>query len=192
MQWDTDDRDSGWAFDDDADQWQWESGAEWDRDQGEWSPQSGDLRSYDDNDEWLRRSLQWDEYTSWQNAQPGADAAVDEDRYVKCPLCMRWAARTKPGGGITVVMGLLVAALAVAVGLGMFSVLGPAVSWIGGVLSILIGLGSPLMRRLARPLTIPEDCPHCGGPLRMAVNSEWDSPAVYDSAYAEPRWMPRD
>ncbi|NLN90974.1 MAG: hypothetical protein GX134_12555 [candidate division WS1 bacterium] len=142
--------------------------------------------------ETIDRESLWGRYASWAAPQPADSGPADEDRFVRCPFCGRWARRTRPGGLVFAVIGGL-ATIGLLVGLsGGLARLGPSFSWVAGVAWVVIGMGAPLLRRVLRPLTVPEDCPHCGGPMRIAVLSDWGRPEGQEDPYQAPRWMPND
>lgn len=154
-------------------------------------PERYNLWSYEDMAEASRHS-QPPTGQVWNRDWSLSEGPVDEDHFVRCPFCSTLVRRVRPGGGAFAALGAVAIAALVAASSILLGRLGPALSWVGGLVWVVIGVGTPLVRRLMRPMTVPEDCPSCGGPVRMAVLSEWGAPEVLESAYTAPRWTPKE
>lgn len=131
--------------------------------------------------EFLRRRLE-----EWSGQAP---QRVPETM-VRCPLCGQLAPRPRTVIGALPLLAGGIVALLYEVSKHFTVAMRPG-AW---VVLVTIGLMFwPLVAaiaRWARLASLPEDCPHCHGPLRTAVTADWGRTEWQDGAYLQSRWSP--
>ncbi len=124
----------------------------------------------------------------WSASTP---SPTQGELWVQCPMCRAQVPRRAPLSALRTLASFAVMLVGVLAGTGLVKYIGALMPWLGYVVPAVVGIVS-LTARLTKHLSLPEDCPHCGGPLRMAVLSEWEGADRPQSAYMQPRWLPQD